>query len=244
MFDDRLEALAALRDDGEAVVRRARQAARASGEPGSDSTGSMTVMLDDQGRVAVVTVASDWRSYLSDEQLGEAVIEAARDASMRRLTAWSEAYSEPAEPTPPPSRGDLPWELDSITSCPLTDGEREAALAALLTVVESIEQGLDEVSGKLRQTLRATHAGHSPHREVTVALTGGGDVTTVRFNRRWLRDAHEANLARQLTAAFRTAYEQVAAHGVQRLIADSPLGEAQRVMQDPFGFARRFGLAG
>ncbi|MEV6370131.1 hypothetical protein AB0L86_24910 [Micromonospora musae] len=49
--------------------------------------------------------------------------------------------------------------------------------------------------------------GHSPHREVTVELTGSGDVTTVRFNRSWLRDAHEANLARQLTATFQAEYE-------------------------------------
>jgi hypothetical protein len=67
---------------------------------------------------------------------------------------------------------------------------------------------------------------------------------SVRFYRRWLRDAHDANLTRQLTTALRAAYKQVEAHGVARLIADSPLGHAQTVMQDPFGFARRFGLAG
>ncbi|MEV0903139.1 YbaB/EbfC family nucleoid-associated protein [Actinoplanes sp. NPDC049802] len=244
MFDDRLEALAGLRDDGQALLRQTHAAAATPGAPGSDVTSSVTVRLDEHGRVATVTVADHWRAHLADDHLGDAVVEAVRDAAMRRLTAWGEAYAEPATPEPMPMSADLQQRLDSIDSATPSAAEREAALAALLEVVESIEHGLDEVTSRLDRTLSATHTGHSPHREVTVELTGGGEVTAVRFDRRWLRDAHDANLARQLTTAFRAAYEQVAAHGVQRLIADSPLGHAQTVMRDPFGFARRFGLAG
>lgn len=245
MFDDRMRALAGLREEGEALRRRARFAANAAGEPGSDVTGSVTVTLDEHGRVANVAVAGHWRSRLADENLGGAVVEAVRDAAMRRFSAWGEAYAEPAiTPELTPSAAGLQQRLDSIDSATLPVAEREAALVALLEVVESIEQGLDEVTSRLDQTLSTTHTGRSPHREVTVELTGGGDVTTVRFDRRWLRDAHDANLARQLTAALRAAYEQVAAHGVPRLIADSPLGHAQTVMRDPVEFARRFGPAG
>jgi DNA-binding protein YbaB len=244
MFDDRMRALIGLRDEGEALRRRARSAAKAPGEPGSDATGSVTVTLDEHGRVANVTVAAHWRSRLADDHLGGAVVEAVRDAAMRRLTAWGEAYAEPVTPEPVPSAADLQQRLDSIDSAAMSAAEREAALIALLEVVESIEQGLDEVTSRLDQTVNATHTGHSPHREVTVELTGGGDVTSVRFDRGWLRDAHDANLTRQLTTALRSAYEQVDANGVSRLIADSPLGHAQTVMRDPFGFARRFGLAG
>ncbi|GGN96437.1 hypothetical protein GCM10010112_87680 [Actinoplanes lobatus] len=244
MFDDRLEALASLRDDGEALLRRAQAAVAAPGVPGADATGSVTVTLDEYGRVATVHVASRWRAELADGQLGEAVVEAVRDASERRLIAWGDAYAEPATPASVTSTSAFRQRLDSISSARLSDAEREAALVALLEVVESMERGLDEVFGKLDQTLGATHVGHSPYREVAVEVTGGGDVTTVWCNRVWLRDAHEANLARQLTAAFRAAYEMVSLHGVQRLIADGPLGEAQRALQDPFGLARRFGMVG
>jgi DNA-binding protein YbaB len=241
MFDDRMEALAGLRDEGEALLRRARMAAEAAGGAGSDSTGSVTVTVDEQGRVASVAVAGRWRSEIRDEQLGEAVTEAVRDASIRRLTAWGAAYTAPAPPEPAPSTNTLQERLDSVSSAPLSEAEREAALVALLEVVESIEQGIDEVSGRLQRTLNATHVGYSPHREVAVELTGGGEVTVVRFDRRWLRDAHDANLTRQITAAFRAAYEKVARNGVQNLIAESPLGAARWVTQDPFGFVRRFG---
>jgi hypothetical protein len=67
-------------------------------------------------------------------------------------------------------------------------------------------------------------------------------VTDVKFSRAWLHEAHEANIARQITSAFHAAYDQAAAHGVDRLIADSPLGKVQRATQDPFGLARRLRL--
>jgi hypothetical protein len=177
MFDDRMRALIGLRDEGEALRRRTRSAAKAPGEPGSDETGSVTVTLDEHGRVANVTVAAHWRSRLADEHLGGAVVEAVRDAAMRRLHAWGEAYAEPATPEPVPSAAGLQQRLDFFDSASLPEEEREAALMALLKVVESIEQGLDEATSRLDQTLNATHTGHSPHREVTVELTSGGDVT-------------------------------------------------------------------
>ncbi|SDT74718.1 YbaB/EbfC family nucleoid-associated protein [Actinoplanes derwentensis] len=242
MFDDRLAALVGLRDDGEELLRRARLAASASGGPGTDSTGSVTTALDEDGRVTSVIVASDWRSRVSEERLGSAVVDAVREAAVRRLTAWGAAYVEPAVTQGPTTR-DVHQQIESITSGSLLDGDREAALMALLEVVESIERGLDEVSGKLRQTVEAIHTGRSRHHEVAVEVTGGGEVVAVRFDRRWLRDAHDANLNRQIAAAFRAAYEKVALHGVEKLIADSPLGEAQWTMQDPFGIVRRFGLA-
>ncbi|GAA1583122.1 hypothetical protein J3R03_008773 [Actinoplanes couchii] len=37
----------------------------------------------------------------------------------------------------------------------------EAALVVLLEVVESVERGLDEVSGRMRETLTAIHAGRA-----------------------------------------------------------------------------------
>jgi hypothetical protein len=72
MHDDRMEALAGLGDDGEALLRRSRSAVRAPAEPGSDPTGSVTATLDERGRVATVGVAARWRSDLAGERLGEA----------------------------------------------------------------------------------------------------------------------------------------------------------------------------
>ncbi len=227
MFDDRLAALAELRDDGAALLQRARVAAGVTGESGSDSTGSVSAALDENGRVAAVTVAGDWRLRLSAERLGSAVVDAIREAAVRRLTAWGEAYSERSV-QPAPTAHAAHQQIEAITSATMSGRDCEAALVTLLEMVESIERGLDEVSGKLRQTVEAIHTGRSRRHEVIVEVTGGGEVVAVRFDRRWLRDAHDANLNRQLAAAFRAAYEKVALHGVEKLIADSPLGIVRR----------------
>jgi DNA-binding protein YbaB len=248
MPDDRLDPLAALCEEGDALLREARSAAQAPAGPGSDPTGSVRVTLDGQGRVAGVTVMTGWRQRLGADRLADAVVEAVRDASMRRLEAWGAAYgSGPGNGGPLTDhvefdRDDFRRQLQAAATGHMSEADRRAALTGLLELAQSIERGLDEVSGGLRATLSAIHTGQSPDRHVAVTMTGGGEVTAVRLDPAWLREAHEINVGRQVKAAFRAAYELVAAHGVRRLIADSSLGEAQRATQDPFGLARRLRL--
>lgn len=252
--DDRLDDWRRLLDQGESLVRDASSAARAGAATGRDETGSVRVVLDADGRVAAVNVAAAWRRRLGEKGLSEAVLEAVRDAAVRRLEAWGEAYgaggddqlgerSGDAGDRPGVDPGDLQRRLREVATGPMSESDRRVALTELLELAEAIERGLDEVSGRLRATLAATHTGQSADRHVTVTVTGGGEVTAVRLSRTWLRQAHEANIGRQITAAFRAAYERTAAHSVDKLISDSPLGEIQRAAQDPLGLARRLRLS-
>ncbi|XVV13689.1 hypothetical protein ACQP2X_04860 [Actinoplanes sp. CA-131856] len=234
------EELAGLLEEGEALARTAQSAAAAPSRPGSDGTGSVRVAVDAHGQVAEVSVAAGWKRQLGPDGLPAAVIDATRDALTRRLAAWGEAYGEGrAEPVP---LDDLRWQLGELATRPMSAEDRRAALSELLGLLEAVDRGLDDVSGRLQSTLGTTHTGHSPDRHVAVTVTGGGEVVDVRFGREWLRGAHEINIGRQTTAAFRSAYEKAAAHGVQQVIADSPLGAAQRETQDPFGLARKLRL--
>lgn len=264
MPDDRLDSLPRLVEEGEALLRDARAAAQASADPGSDATGSVSVRLNAQGQVIGVSVATGWQRRLGADGLPDAVVEAVRDATVRRLTAWGSAYgqdranrSEVATGTPfgapasaamadpvPLDRDDFQQRLQAAATAPMSGEDRRAALLELLALAEAIERGIDDVSGKLQATLDAIYSGQSPDRHVTVSMTGGGEVTAVRFDRAWLREAHEINVGRQITAAFSAAYQQVAAHGVDKLIADSPLGQVQRATQDPLGLARRLRMTG
>jgi DNA-binding protein YbaB len=237
------------------LFRDACAAADVRSEPGRDASESVTVSLDMQGRVVAVGVVAAWRHRLGNGELSEAVTEAVRDAAMRRMEAWAETYGGASVRTSDEHPQDLngPYSdrtmldpedfhrrLQAVTTDQhLSDADRQTALTELLALAQAIERGIDEVSSRLQATLSATHTGRSPDGHVTVTLTGGGEMSTVRLDRAWLRDAHEINIGRQITAAFRAAYEAVAASGVQRLIADSPLGAAQRATQDPFGLARR-----
>ncbi|GAA0488534.1 hypothetical protein Ade02nite_72430 [Paractinoplanes deccanensis] len=242
--EGRFAELADLLDEGEAMLGAGRSAASVDAGPGVDASGSVRVRLDDEGRVAAVTVGAGWRRALGDDGLSAAVVEAARDASVRRLAAWGEAYGGGAPAgAAAPDHGEVQRRLQELATRRMSRADREVALAELLALVEGIERGIDEVSGKLRSTLDATHTGHSPDRHVAVTVSGGGDVVSVRFGREWLRGAHELNVGRQVTAAFLSAYEKAAAHGVRQLIADSPLGAVRRETRDPLGLARRLRLA-
>jgi len=250
MPDGSLEALARLVEEGEALARHARTAQSVSASPGLDPTGSVSVTLDAQGRASRVNVSAGWQRRVGVEGLSGAVVQAVRDASIRRLTAWGTAFGEePGDRSGTTvsgvpdavalDRDDFQRRLHAAATGGMSVEDRRAALSELLELAEAIERGIDEVSDKLQATLDAVHAGQSPDRHVTVSMTGGGEPTAVRFDRTWLREAHEINIGRQLTAAFHAAYENVASRGVRKLIADSALGEVQRRTQDPFGLAHR-----
>src|SRR4051794_16691232 len=90
-FGDRVDAWGRILDEGDALTRVAGSAARATAT-GADETESVRVTLDPQGRVAGVSVAAGWRQRLGADGLSDAVLAATRDASVRRLEAWGEAY--------------------------------------------------------------------------------------------------------------------------------------------------------
>lgn len=211
------------------MLRDARSAVQAaSAVLGSDATESVSVRLNAQGQVGSVSVAAGWQRRLGVDGLPDAVVEAVRDAAVRRLGAWGSAYGQnSAGPSPssgvaagnavadrvPLDRDDFQQRLQAAATGPMSGEDRRAALLELLALAQAIERGIDEVSGKLQATLNASYSGHSPDRHVTVSMTGGGEVSAVRFDRAWLREAHEINVGRQITAAFGVAYQQVAAHG-------------------------------
>jgi DNA-binding protein YbaB len=247
MPGDPLEGLGRLRDEGAAAREQARAAASAADARGSDNTGAVTVSLNVDGHVAAVQVASDWRRWLDPGALGDAVREAVQAAAVARLAAWGEVYAdESADPSgiaaEPPVPDTFAEELRVAATARMSSEDGRAAVLELLAMAEAVERGLDEVSARLRSTVDATHTGRSTDRHVTVTVTGGGEVTGVRYDSGWLRDAHEINIGRQTLSAFTAAYESAARSGVDRLIADSSLGEVQRAAQDPFGLARRLRL--
>lgn len=94
MPGDRPDAWARLLEEGDALTRAAGSAARATAAPGSDDTESVRAILDGDGRVAAITVATGWRRRLGQEGLPYAVLADVRDAAVRRLEAWGTVYSE------------------------------------------------------------------------------------------------------------------------------------------------------
>jgi DNA-binding protein YbaB len=249
MPGDPLEDFGRLQRDAGAERERARAAAAAAADArGRDSTGAITVSLDGDGHVAAVQVAAGWRRWLDPDDLGDAVREAVQAAALARLAAWGAVYADDSAVSSdvatdaPPVRDTFAEQLRDVSTARMSSEDGRAALLELLAMAEAVERGLDEVSARVQSTIDATHTGRSGDKHVTVTVTGGGEVTGVRYDRGWLRDAHEINIGRQTVSAFAAAYASAARSGVDRLIAESSLGEVQRAAQDPFGVARRLRL--
>jgi DNA-binding protein YbaB len=245
--DDPLARLDGLLDDSAAFKSRAEQAARAATEGcGTDGTGCVTVTVNAEGQLATIEIRPAWRTHYGPDGLGAAIVEAARGAAADRLEAWGEAYADPKPSETVAARlalvDTLAAELARLTSASRVTGENtEAALRELLAIAEDVERGIDEVTEKVAAATTATHTGRT--RYATVTVTGSVEVTGVRLDRAWSQRAHETNLAREVLAALRDAYRTAAQHGAQQIVADTRLGRAQRVLEDPADLARRLRLS-
>jgi DNA-binding protein YbaB len=212
-----------------AELSRAFGAAGASlREPaaGTDATGSVTVSLDSDGRVADVRPTPRWRDQLSTDQLGDAVVEAAQAAAINRLDAWSQALDAQPEPGATPAQAPTPT-VDL------------AALRADAPYLDLIGM-LDEVTATLGQAVAASRAPVAPpaapavavddddadlsygSRPVVVRLDASGAVEHVDIELRWLAGADRARVGDTLTAAFARAYE----------LHDAPLTAAHTALPD------------
>ncbi|GAA4588487.1 DNA-binding protein YbaB [Actinoplanes octamycinicus] len=234
--------------DFEPLAARAAAALRSaelSGQ-GEDRTGAVLVTLDPDGRVTGVRVTQRWRERLTPAALGDAVREAAGAAATARFTAWGSAFADDSRPAGGDAGfgagGEFARELSRLATRRMSTDDCRVALSELLTVLDDVEQGLDQALAQVAAARSRTWTGHSPHRDVTVTVTGGGEVGEVRYHSRWLAEAHETNIGRQTVAAFRAAYALAARDSAEAAIAESRLGSALRATRDPFELATRLRL--
>jgi DNA-binding protein YbaB len=260
VHDDPVERLAELRDRADSVAQKMEVALGAVGGQkgraqhqadeytGSDSTGLVTVSMVADGPVREVTVQRGWRERLGITGLSAAVQEAVQSAATARLGAWGEAFVEQdSAPDPRPRPAPLTYEtlaaqVDELATGTMSGSQRQAALEELLAMAEEVERGIDQVSAQMQAVLDATYTGRSQSGHVSVTVTGAGAVTEIRYDSRWLGEAHELNIGRETADAFRAAYLRAGERTVADAVANSPLGQIQALSQDPLGLARRLYL--
>lgn len=245
MHDDPVAQLAELWDETDVLAQKMEAAAR-SGQiwTGVDGTGAVSVVVDGDGHVVEVEIRQDWRRRISGEDLATAVREAAEAAALRRFESWGESFAEQQSgpvprPRPMPPLGDsLAYQLDELATARMSGDDGRVALRELLSLLESVEQRVDEASAQLQLRAAAVYTGYNTSRDVSVTINAGGMVSDVSYNRHWLVDTTASTVGRQTVAAFEAAHRQAS--------DDSPeaglLGEVRTLRQDPFGLARRLHL--
>jgi hypothetical protein len=167
---------------------------------GTDDSGTITIVLDDEGTPSDVRVAEDWREFLADPQeVAAAIIAADGDAAMRRANATAEAVAgveldestvdghEPAGgwlvPVPvagnPPGQRRTLAELTAAVLAAANDGDR-------VRVPPAPTQG-SSAGGSVRITLE-----HSR-------------IAECRISERWLAHQDDISLAQALREAVSAA---------------------------------------
>ncbi|MBX6750240.1 MAG: hypothetical protein IRY85_11325 [Micromonosporaceae bacterium] len=208
---------------------------------GTDSTGSITIVIDDDGTVRDVHVAADWRRRLSPADVGPAVVAADAAAARRRAVATVEALADahasvgegaatdlssvdgqgpPIEASPTDPAG-LPWP----TPVPTGTGERPRPLADLTAAVLAAVDDFDRVTAPPSPVVGIGAEG-AVH--VTVAQ---GRITECTVNQAWLARQDEVTLAHALR-------EAIGAAGAAALAARRPYIDYQQRLETLVAEAR------
>lgn len=249
VHDDPVAQLSELWDEADILAQRLEAAARQGQSwTATDGTGAVSVTVNGKGHVDEVEIGQDWRRRVSGDELAGAVREAAEAAALRRFESWGEALAEPGSerevrPRPMPMLGEsLAYQLDELASAKMDSADGRAALRELVSLLESVERGIDQVTAELQVQAGAVFTGYNLTRDVSVSVNAGGVVSDISYNRHWLVNATPQNVSRETVSAFQAAYREASQYSPEAVIARSPLGEAQALAQDPFGLARRLHL--
>jgi hypothetical protein len=209
---------------------------------GTDESGSITIVLDDDGTARDVLVAADWRRRLNPAQVGSAVVAADSRAAHRRAAATADALAgastsdgrgrestedteeELARSGPTSSGGG--W----LVPIPLTEPASEPApprrsLAELSTAVLAAFEELERVTEPPPPVPGVGAAG-----AVRVTLAEGR-LTECAINQAWLAHQDEVTLAYALREAVSAALTAAVA-------ARRPLIEYQQRLDEIVADAR------
>ncbi|MGH3962889.1 MAG: YbaB/EbfC family nucleoid-associated protein [Pseudonocardiaceae bacterium] len=211
---------------------------------GSDGTGSVTVAVDSEGRVTDVHLERSWRHAVGEQALGAAVLEAVTDAGMRRLAAWgADVAAVAADGSGPQGPQDpAPQENASRPMMAADSGHTRQAVQELVSMLQGVEAELDDLERRVDRRLAQNVVGVSPNHLVKVTVTGGGQVTDVGLQPRFLKRTDDPGIARELRSAFQAAYERVGTLGLQGLLGDGPLARLHALGEDPAGLLGALGL--
>jgi DNA-binding protein YbaB len=189
---------------------------------GTDRTGSITVVIDDDGTARDVHVAADWRSRLDPADVGPAVVAADAEAAQRRAVATVQALAEaqaladdpatdrasegtewssvdgqpPIGPAPDQATRAHSW-LTPVP--PVETGGRLRSLADLTAAVLAAADDLDEVTAPQPPVVGVGAEGAV---RITVAH---GRITECTVNQAWLARQDEVTLAHALREAISAA---------------------------------------
>ena len=189
----------------QALLHRLEVHARAVRE-GSDESGTITIVVDDQGTARDVQVTTDWRRRLAPPAVGAAVVAADAEAANRRATATLEALAS----------ADVAH-LSTEESAPPEPGRR-LSVPELAAAVFAAFEDLDRITEPPPLVY-----GTGAQGAVRLSMAQGR-ITECAVDERWLAHQDDVTLAHGLR-------EAVSAAAAAAVAARAPFVEYQQRLQ-------------
>ncbi len=170
---------------------------------GADESGTITIVVDDEGTARDVLVATDWRRRLRPGALGSAVVAADGDAAERRSTALAQALGQTSTQDSPDGTTNLSTEDEGpgwpgwLVPVPPT-GPAEGQPRSLLELSAAVWAASEDLSRVTERPPPVQGAGAEGAVTVTMAQ---GRITECTINQAWLARQDELTLAHALREA-------------------------------------------
>lgn len=244
---DPIDRIANSRDGLDRAAQRFERAdARRETVSGADASAQVMVRMTPDGIIQDLLIDPHWTGRLAPEEIGGAVEEAYLNASIESAEEWGRALAEevdgPVPQTRPlsPASDSIYSQLDQIVSPEALARRSDASLQAMVELLAAVNADLDRVSADAVALAGRTLVGEAQGAKVTV--NGTGVLTGVDIDPDWARATNAANLSTRIIGAYKDARRQARARTVDDLIAESSIGDVQRLAADPRALAERLRL--
>lgn len=244
---DPMARLADTRDRLDRTTRRFGEADASRGEvSGSDSSGEVSVRIGRDGALLDLILGQRWMHHIEPDAFGGAVIEAYTQATIAAAEEWGVALAEQFD-GPEPATRPLPGthestygRLNDIIDSRSLGQQSSASLEAMAATLRDVRNDLDRVVAEAETLATTEHVGQS--KGATVRVTGLGILASVEADPVWAASTNAGNLAQRTLQAYQAARRLALARTVDDVIAQSSVGELNRLAEDPEALAQRFGL--
>lgn len=220
---------------------------------GFDEWRQVRITVDHRGQVTDVEIAAEWQSTMELQDLGPSVLAAAQSAVRQRVESWAADLRHAAATTT--TSAEAHAQAPALFAPPADNRGRRnpsagsglpspgANLQEMYHLVMDAAAQMEALARATDEAIDMVVEGHSRQHRVTVALQNG-EITDIRFDLRWLRNASPNDVQSHVLAACHAAYQEAAERGPERLLNNRTLKELRARTNDPAALLRQMGLDG
>lgn len=203
---------------------------------GSDTAGTVRVVLDSDGIAGSVVIPPDWDESMEPDELGRRVTEAFDDAIMRHVSAQADRIDFSEQPVVT-HRADA----EDAGGSPSSPVARQT-VAEIQELAANFYRELDAYAAATRRALTTPTDGAGPNRTVVVSMSAGR-ITGMTIDADWAKHARYTEVSAEILAALQQAQREGDRVRAQQVPVPPSIARLRELVSDPQALVRQLGLA-